>query len=148
MLLLTHLTALPIDHMAREVGVTRASAERELQTASAQFAVHREVPSTAIRGVLEALAPGAGVGALAATLDRDAGRLGPPPRAHHRRRRGRASPPCWCPGSLVTDAAGVRPALETKGILEGTSTGPAQQERRRRRRRTRSPPRRCSASSR
>ena len=43
--------------MAREVGLTRASAERELQTATAQFAVHREVPSTAIRGVLEALAP-------------------------------------------------------------------------------------------
>ena len=56
-LLLTHLTALPIDDMSREVGVTRASAERELQTASAQFAVHREVPSTAIRGVLEAIAP-------------------------------------------------------------------------------------------
>src|SRR4051812_9230593 len=47
-LLLTHLTALPIDHMAREAGVTRATAERELQTASAQFSVHREVPSTAV----------------------------------------------------------------------------------------------------
>ena len=39
-LLLTHLTALPVDDMAREVGITRASAERELQTGTAQFAVH------------------------------------------------------------------------------------------------------------
>src|ERR1700754_788787 len=57
-LLLAHLTALPIDAMAREAGVTRANAERELQLASAQFSVHREVPSTGVRSALEALAPG------------------------------------------------------------------------------------------
>src|SRR4029079_15683646 len=43
--LLTHLTPLSFDQLAREVGVTRATAERELQTASAQLAVHRDVPS-------------------------------------------------------------------------------------------------------
>src|SRR4051794_41120079 len=59
-LLLAHLTALPIDRIAREAGITRASAERELQTASAQFAIHREVASTAVRTVLEALAPATG----------------------------------------------------------------------------------------
>src|SRR3954453_1705177 len=56
-LLLTHLTALPMDRMAREVGITRATAERELQTATAQFAMHRNTPSTTIRPVLESLAP-------------------------------------------------------------------------------------------
>ena len=126
-LLLTHLTALPMDHMAREVGITRATAERELQTASAQFAVHREVPSTAIRGVLEALAP-----ALESVR-------WPRPsivmRAGSARRRAHtavgvvaAVAAVLVSGSLVTDAAGVRPALDSKGILEGSSAGPQQKE--------------------
>jgi hypothetical protein len=127
-LLLTHLTALPIDHMAREVGVTRATAERELQTASAQFAVHRDVPSTAIRGILEALAPVV-----------DSVRWPRPSiimRAGSARRRAHttvgvaaAVAALLVSGSLVTDAAGVRPALETKGILDGTTTeGPRPSE--------------------
>ena len=132
-LLLTHLTSLPIDHMAREVGITRATAERELQTASAQFAVHREVPSTAIRGVLEALAP-----ALESVR-------WPRPsivmRAGSARRRAHtavgvatAVAAVLVSGSLVTDASGARPALASKGILDGSS-GPQQQRRRRRPRR-------------
>ena len=126
-LLLTHLTALPIDDMAREVGITRATAERELQTASAQFAVHREVPSTAIRGVLEALAP-----ALESVR-------WPRPsivmRAGSARRRAHtavgvatAVAAVLVSGSLVTDASGARPALASKGILDGTSSGPQQKE--------------------
>ncbi len=126
-LLLTHLTALPIDHMAREVGITRASAERDLQTASAHFAVHREVPSTAIRGVLEALAP-----ALESVR-------WPRPsivmRAGAARRRAHtavgvvtAVAAVLVSGSLVTDATGARPALASKGILEGSSTGPEQKD--------------------
>jgi DNA-directed RNA polymerase specialized sigma24 family protein len=121
-LLLTHLTALPVDHMAREVGVTRAAAERELQSASAQFAVHREIPSTAIRSVLEALAP-----------QMEEVRWPRPSivmRAGSARRRAHttvgivgAVAAVLVSGSLVTDAAGVRPALATKGILEG-STAP------------------------
>ena len=125
-LLLTHLTSLPIDHMAREVGSTRASAERELQTASAQFAVHREVPSTAIRGVLEALAP-----ALESVR-------WPRPsivmRAGSARRRAHtgvgiatAVAAVLVTGSLVTDASGARPALASKGILDGSS-GPQRKE--------------------
>ena len=126
-LLLTHLTALPIDDMAREVGIARATAERELQTASAQFAVHREVPSTAIRGVLDALTP-----------DVEAVRWPRPSivmRAGSARRRAHttvgavaAVGAVLVTGSLVTDAAGVRPALATKGILEGSSTAPRTQE--------------------
>ena len=123
-LLLSHLTSLPIDHLAREVGVTRASAERELQSASAQFAVHREVPSTAIRSVLDALAP-----ALESVR-------WPRPsilmRAGSARRRAHttvgvaaAVAAVLVSGSVVTDAAGVRPELDTKGILESTtSEGP------------------------
>jgi DNA-directed RNA polymerase specialized sigma24 family protein len=126
-LLLTHLTALPIDHMAREVGITRASAERELQTASAQFSVHREVPSTALRGVLEALAP-----ALESVR-------WPRPsivmRAGSARRRAHtavgvatAVAAVLVTGSLVTDGTGARPALASKGILEGSGSGPQQKE--------------------
>src|SRR5687768_13028838 len=51
-LLLSHLTSLPLEGISREVGISRAAAERDLQTATAQFAVNREVESTAIRPVL------------------------------------------------------------------------------------------------
>ncbi|HEX5090382.1 MAG TPA: sigma factor-like helix-turn-helix DNA-binding protein [Nocardioides sp.] len=122
-LLLAHLTALPIDDMAREVGVTRANAERELQLASAQFSVHRGVPSTGVRGALEALAPG---------LDEI---RWPRPsivmRAGAARRRAHtavgvaaAVAAVLVTGSVVTDASGARPALATKGILEGSSSTP------------------------
>ena len=118
-LLLTHLTALPIDDMAREVGVTRATAERELQTASAQFAVHREVPSTAIRGVLEALAPGLeSVRWPRPSIVMRAGSARR--RAHTAVGVATAVAAVLVSGSLVTDAAGARPALATKGILDGT----------------------------
>jgi DNA-directed RNA polymerase specialized sigma24 family protein len=120
-LLLSHLTALPMDRMARELGVTRATAERELQIATAQFAMHRDAPSTTVRSVLESLAPPA-----------DSVRWPRPSilmRAGSARRRAHtavgvaaAVAAVLVSGSLVTDAAGVRPELDTKGILEGTST--------------------------
>lgn len=122
-LLLTHLSALPLEHLAREVGVTRSAAERELQTASAQFAIHREVPSTAIRSALEALSG-----------DVEAVRWPRPSilmRAGAARRRAHTSvgaaaavAALLVSGSLVTDAAGVRPELESKGILQGASESP------------------------
>jgi len=122
-LLLTHLTALPMDHMAREVGATRATTERELQTATAQFAMHRDVASTTIRPILEALAPA------------DDSVRWPRPsilmRAGSARRRAHtavgavaAVAAVAISGSLVTDAAGVRPELDSKGIMEGASTSP------------------------
>jgi hypothetical protein len=117
-LLLSHLTGLPLEGIAREVGVSRAVTERELQTATAQFAVHRGVESTAIRLVLEGLRPSV-----------DEVRWPRPSiitRAGSARRRSHttfgvaaAIAAVVVSGSLVTDAAGVRPSLETKGVLEG-----------------------------
>lgn len=52
-LLLTQLTPASMAEIAREVGLPRADTERELQTATAQFAVARDVPTTSIRSVLE-----------------------------------------------------------------------------------------------
>lgn len=122
-LLLTHLTSLPFDNLAREVGVTRATAERELQSATAQLAVHRDVESTSIRAVLEALAP-----------QLESVRWPRPSiliRAGSARRRlhttvGVAAGVAVVvvSGTLVTDTAGVRPALASKGMLEGVTNGP------------------------
>jgi DNA-directed RNA polymerase specialized sigma24 family protein len=120
-LLLAHLTALPMDHLAREAGVTRATAERELQTASAQFAVHRDVASTAIRGTLEGLAPA--IESVRWPRPSIVMRAGAARRrAHTTVGAAAAVAAVLVSGSLVTDAAGVHPALESKGILEGNST--------------------------
>ncbi|MCY7401125.1 MAG: hypothetical protein LH477_09220 [Nocardioides sp.] len=56
LLVVTHLSTLSMSDIARTVGLARSDAERELQTASAQFALHRDVSTTAIRGLLEDLA--------------------------------------------------------------------------------------------
>ena len=56
LLVLTSLSPLPLADIARTVGLTRTEAERELQTATAQFSLHRDVPSTDVRTLLEALA--------------------------------------------------------------------------------------------
>ncbi|MXG89449.1 hypothetical protein [Nocardioides flavescens] len=120
-LLLTHLTSLPMDQMAREVGITRPAAERELQSATAQFAVQREVASTSVRPTLDALAP---------TLTSV---RWPRPsilmRAGSARRRlhttagaAVAVAALVVSGSLVSDGAGVRPALADKGILHGETS--------------------------
>ncbi len=47
-LLLNQLSALTLPEIAREVGVQQQVAERDLQTATAQFSLHRNVPSTAL----------------------------------------------------------------------------------------------------
>src|SRR5262249_53776650 len=124
-LLLAHLTALPIEHIAREAGVTRATVERELQTASAQFSMHRHLPSTAVRSALEGLAP--------ATESVRWPRPSIVMRAGSARRRthtgvgvGTAVAAVLVTGTLVTDASGAHPALASKGILEGITSGPAQ----------------------
>ena len=126
-LLLTHLTALPVDDMAREVGITRASAERELQTGTAQFAVHRDVPSTAIRGVLEALAPALeSVRWPRPSIIMRAGAARR--RAHTAVGVATAVAAVLVSGSLVTDTTGARPALASKGILDGATSGPQEKE--------------------
>ena len=54
-LLLTQLTSITMADMAREVGIPQTDAERELQTATAQFAVHRGVETTHIRPLFDPL---------------------------------------------------------------------------------------------
>jgi DNA-directed RNA polymerase specialized sigma24 family protein len=54
-LLLTQLSSASRTDMAREVGLPLPEAESRLQTATSQFALQREVPSTAVRSLLEQL---------------------------------------------------------------------------------------------
>ena len=124
-LLLSHLTALPLEGISREVGISRATAERDLQTGTAQFAVARDIDSTGVRRVLEALRPG--------VEDVRWPRPSIITRAGSARRRSHttfgaavAVAALVVSGSVVTDAAGVRPSLDTKGVLEGETPGPAQ----------------------
>jgi DNA-directed RNA polymerase specialized sigma24 family protein len=56
LLVLTGLSTLSMHDIARTVGLPRGDAERELQTATSQFALHRDVATTDIRGLLEDLA--------------------------------------------------------------------------------------------
>ena len=108
-LLLSHLTSLPLEGIAREVGVSRSIAERDLQTATSQFAVHRvrRVPRHPARA-RGAAAAGRGR-ALAAPLDHHPGRLGPPPLAHHLRRGRRGRRRRWSPArSSPTPPASAR----------------------------------------
>ncbi len=74
-LLLVQLAGLPLPQAARELGITQDLAEQHLQAATANFATHLDVDSTAIRGRLQALS-----GALTAAA---------PPRASIVRRAGR-----------------------------------------------------------
>lgn len=57
LLLLAHLADVSMDGLAREVALPRELAERELQTASATFAVERGLPSTDVRAAIEQLDP-------------------------------------------------------------------------------------------
>ena len=117
-LLLSHLTSLPLEQIAREAGVTRPVAERDLQSATAQFAVHRGVESHGIRSALDSLRPQV-----------DEVRWPRPSiitRAGSARRRSHtafgvaaAVAAVVVSGSIATDAAGVHPSLDTKGVLEG-----------------------------
>jgi DNA-directed RNA polymerase specialized sigma24 family protein len=109
-LLVTELTTASLAGMAREAGLPRTEAERELQVATSTFALHRGVPTTAVRGVLE------GVREHVATVQ------WPRPtilrRAGATRRRthtvigvAATAAALVVTGTLVTDADGVRPTL-------------------------------------
>jgi DNA-directed RNA polymerase specialized sigma24 family protein len=56
-LVLTHLAAVPMSEIAREVGETQNKAEQHLQTATASIAVALDADTTSIRSRLESLAP-------------------------------------------------------------------------------------------
>lgn len=109
-LLLTHLTTASLAEIAREVGLPRNDTERELQTATSQFAMAREVPTTDIRAVLEPVAAHIETGRWPRpTIVRRAG-------AARRRTHtvvGVAGTVALLvvTGTLVSDATGVRPTL-------------------------------------
>ncbi|MBB6628864.1 hypothetical protein H5V45_16165 [Nocardioides sp. KIGAM211] len=122
-LLLTHLTTVPLSDMAREVGLPRTEVERELQTATAQFAVHRDVPSTSIRPLFEALRDHvASVTWPRATIIRRAGA------ARRRTHTGVGAvvtvAALVLTGALVTDAAGVHPTLDRERLTTSAPKGP------------------------
>lgn len=54
-LLLTQLATVSRQEMAREVGLPLDESERRLQTATSQFSLHREVPTTAFRPLFDQL---------------------------------------------------------------------------------------------
>ena len=74
-LLLTQLAGVPIDRAAREIGIPLETAERYLQSATANVAVHLDVDSTSIRGHLASLSDAAGEASLPrASIVRRAGK--------------------------------------------------------------------------
>lgn len=56
LLVLNALSAMSLSDIARAVSLPRGDAERELQTAEAQFSLHRDVPTTEARRLLHDLA--------------------------------------------------------------------------------------------
>jgi DNA-directed RNA polymerase specialized sigma24 family protein len=116
-LLLTHLASVSMSDLAREISLPRAEAERVLQTATAQFALHRDVATTGIRPLLDPL--------RAHTEDASWPRASILRRAGAARRRTHtligvavAVAAVAVSGSLVTDASGVRPTLAREPAVE------------------------------
>ncbi len=109
-LLLTHLASVSMGDLAREISLPRAEAERVLQTATAQFSVHRDVATTNIRPLFEPLRE--------QTENTTWARPSILRRQGAARRRTHtlvgvavAVAAVLVSGSLVTDATGVRPTL-------------------------------------
>ena len=125
-LLLTELTTASLAEIAREVGLPRPDAERELQVAAAQLAVARDVPTTSIRGALDRVAGPVRDEVVThrwprATIVRRTG---------SRRRRTHtvlgavaAAGALVLTGVAVTDTAGVRPNL-AREVEMATGSGP------------------------
>lgn len=122
-LLLTHLTQASLAEIAREVGLPRTDTERELQTATAQFAMAREVPTTDIRAALESVSAHLENGPRwpRSTIVRRAGAA---------RRRSHTVvgvvatvAALVVTGTLVSDGAGVRPTLTGERV---SAAGPSE----------------------
>ncbi|MDF1602334.1 hypothetical protein [Nocardioides sp. YIM 152315] len=125
-LLVTELTSASLSAMAREVGLPRTEAERELQTATATFALQRGIPTTSVRGMLEAV--GAHVENVRwprATILRRAGATRR--RTHTVIGVAATAAVMVVTGTLVTDADGVRPTLAGERIA-GSPTGAEERE--------------------
>lgn len=117
MLLLTELTTASLAEIAREVGLPRTDAERELQTATAQFAMAREVPSTSIRSVFDPVREYIEDNRWPRpTIIRRAGAARR--RTHTVIGVGATVAALVVTGTLVTDAAGVRPTLSRERMSD------------------------------
>ena len=119
-LLLSHLTTTSLAEIAREVGLTRTETERELQAATSQFALAREVPTSNVRLAFEPV--------RAHVEDNRWPRSPIVRRAGAARRRthtviGVAATVAALvvTGALVSDATGVRPTLTGEGVLAGSA---------------------------
>ena len=110
-LLMTQLTDAPMADMAREVGLPLHEAEQRLQTATSQFAMNREVPTTGIRPLFEPLLEHvADVRWPRVTIVRRAGTARR--RTHTAIGSAAAVGALVLGGAVVTDAQGVMPSLE------------------------------------
>ncbi|WP_243056802.1 hypothetical protein [Nocardioides sp. SR21] len=117
MLLLTELTTASLAEIAREVGLPRTDAERELQTATAQFAMAREVPTTSIRTVFDPVREYIEDNRWPRpTIIRRAGAARR--RTHTVIGVGATVAVLVVTGTLVTDAAGVRPTLSRERMSD------------------------------
>ncbi len=126
-LLLTQLTTASLEEISREVGKPRHETERELQIATSQFAVHRDVPTTSIRSIFEPVRVHVEtVRWPRPTIVRRAG-------ATRRRTHtviGVAATVATLvvTGTLLTDTTGVRPSLADERVGTLGSAGPATPE--------------------
>lgn len=121
-LLLTQLAAVTMPQMAREIGLPQEDAERELQAAVTQFSLARDVPASSVRSVFEPLA--------AVVADARWPRCSIILRAGAARRRTHttvgavvAVAAVFVTGSVVTDAAGVRPSLDRSSVAQARGDG-------------------------
>jgi DNA-directed RNA polymerase specialized sigma24 family protein len=123
-LLLAHLASLSMGEMAREAGMSRAEAEKKLQLATAQFSVHRNVPTTSIRPLIEALrGPVDAAHWPRPTIVRRAGTARR--RTHTLIGVAAAAAAVVLSGTLVTNVDGVRASLDRGPLSTSTSSAPA-----------------------
>ncbi|MBS2939195.1 hypothetical protein KDN32_15750 [Nocardioides sp. J2M5] len=108
LLVLNGLSALSLSDLGRQVGLPRGDAERELQTATSQFALHRDVATTEVSRLLHDLAePLESVRWPRATVVRRAGAARR--RTHTVIGAGLATAALVVSGSLVATGSGTEP---------------------------------------
>lgn len=122
-LLLTQLAAVTMEEMARELGLPLEAAERELQLGAAQFAMQREVPTSAIPVVLNALGDSIRSATWPrVTIIRRAGAARR--RAHTVVGAAAAMVAMVAGGAIATDTSGVRPTLAREAVAEVSAPPP------------------------
>lgn len=123
-LLLSHLTTASLAEIGREVGIPRADTERELQSATAQFALAREVPTAGIRLAFEPVRHYVeGDGWPRATIVRRAGATRR--RTHTVIGVAATVAALVVAGTLVGGAEGVRPTLAGDRVETTHAQGPS-----------------------